>query len=345
MSKVETKNTMDTPNTTSNKAWIGIDVSKDILDVYLIVEQATPSYGQFANQKKGYVQLVKWVKRLTPQACYHFCLEATGSYSTGLALFLAEAGLLVSVVNPYRAKHAAIAQGACNKTDKASAKSLAEYCRREEPPLWRVASPEVRTLVGLVRHLDNLKEQLVQQTNRRQEPELLAQVAASLDKMIQYTQSEIRSVEKEIDRHINDHPDLKADRDLLVSIPGIGKETAHQILAELPDVSEFASAQAAAAFAGLNPTEFRSGTSIRRRTRLSKKGNKHLRRALYMPALTALRYNACIQSMAERLRSRKKSHMAIVGAAMRKLLMIAFGVLRTRQPFRVDFALTRQNAY
>jgi transposase len=131
---------------------------------------------------------------------------------------------------------------------------------------------------------------------------------------------------------------LQADRQLLESIPGIGAVTAQAILAELPDPARFASAQQAAAYAGLAPREYGSGTSVRRRTRLSKAGNARLRKALYLPALTALRFNPLLKALFERLVAAGKSKMAAVGACMRKLLMIAYGVLKNRTPFDPSWA-------
>jgi transposase len=128
-------------------------------------------------------------------------------------------------------------------------------------------------------------------------------------------------------------PKLQADCELLQSIPGVGTATAQVILAELPEVSHFAAAQQAAAYAGLAPREYRSGTSVHKRTRLSKAGNARLRKALYLPTLTAIRFNPLLRGFFERLVAAGKARMAAVGACMRKLLMIAYGVLKNRTPF------------
>ena len=129
------------------------------------------------------------------------------------------------------------------------------------------------------------------------------------------------------------HAALRADRQLLESIPGVGAATAQVILAELPEPARFASAQQAAAYAGLAPREYGSGTSVRKRTRLSKAGNARLRKALYLPTLTAIRFNPLLRGFFERLVAAGKARMAAVGACMRKLLMIAYGVLKSRTPF------------
>ena len=143
-------------------------------------------------------------------------------------------------------------------------------------------------------------------------------------------------LEQQIKTHIDQHPGLKGDQDLLLSIPGVGEKTARWLLAELPDVSQFASAQAAAAYAGLAPREYRSGTSVKRATRLTKRGNSRLRKALYFPAITAARHNPLVQALYDRLMAAGRPRMVAVCAAMRKLLMLCYGVLKHRQKFTLE---------
>jgi transposase len=125
---------------------------------------------------------------------------------------------------------------------------------------------------------------------------------------------------------------LREDRALLQSIPGVGATTAQAIPAELPAVGQVPSAEAAA-FAGLAPRQHQSGTTVRKRARLSKAGNARLRKALYLPALTAIQSNPLLKALDERLTAAGKAKMAAVGACMRKLLMISYGVLKNRAPF------------
>ena len=145
----------------------------------------------------------------------------------------------------------------------------------------------------------------------------------------------------QIKEHIDDDPDLRSNARLLESIPGIGAATAALLLAELGDMTRFSSARQVAAFAGLVPRLRESGTSVRGRSRLSKVGSSRLRKSLYYPAITALRFNPLIKSFGLRLSAQGKSKMLIVGAAMRKLLHIAYGVLKSQRPF--DPAFCTQN--
>lgn len=320
--------------------WIGIDVSKDTLDVCLLDVCLLRCSGkekdkQFSNDAAGHCKLLRWVEHLAGQETCHFCLESTGSYSTAIAHFLAEAGQPVSLVNPARIKYAGMAQGAGNKTDQADARLIAHYCRKENPPLWRAAAPEVRELVALVRRLHSVQELLVQEQNRLGQPGLPSVVRASLKKSIRFLEKEAEHLRRQIKEHTDTHSGLKADKELLLSIPGIGETTAHELLAQMPDVKEFSCAQSMAAYAGLAPREHSSGSSVRKnkKTRLSKQGNSHLRRALYFPAVSAVQWNPLVKAHYERLREKGKGKMVALGAAMRKLLMIAYGVLKNRQPF------------
>lgn len=320
--------------------YIGIDIAKLSFAACLVNPQGKPQKKELPNTPEGFAKLMRWVTYLAPDASYHFCMEATGSYYEALATFLAEANQWVSVVNPHRTHHAAKAAGAGNKTDPAEAHLLAEYARKENPPIWRRATPEVRTLIAMLRRLQALKDHLTQEQNRLGDPSVDGQpeVLASLEKSIAFLQGEIAALLKQIREHIDKHPNLRLDRDLLTSIPGIGEITAAWIMAELPDVRLIRSAQSAAAYTGLAPREYRSGTSVHRETRLSKRGNVHLRRVLYMPAITAVRFNPAVKALYDRLIARGRSRMVALGAAMRKLVMIAYGVLKNRKEFEYTAA-------
>ena len=138
--------------------------------------------------------------------------------------------------------------------------------------------------------------------------------------------------------HFKRYAPLRAKRDLLVTVPGIGPITAAKILAEVPEIESFEGARQVAAYAGLTPKEHITGSSVRGRTRLSKIGNARIRTALYMPAVVSIRCNPLVRALAERLRAKGKVPMVIIGAAMRKLLHLAYGVLKHGKPFDPAFA-------
>ena len=314
------------------KAWTGIDVSKLTLDACLLREEGKPVFKQFKNDPAGFSKLARWALSFGTLPI-HYCLEATGSHSDALAHFLAESGQAVSVENPARIKHFGIGIGRIQKTDKADAMTIATYCKMTSPSLWRLSAPEVRELVALLRRLQSLQELLNQEENRLKEPGLIQEVKRSLTQTVRFLRTQILRLRSQIDDHVNRHPGLKADKELLESIPGIGPMAAMWILAELPHPDQFPTAQAAAAYAGLAPQERRSGTSIKGKTRLSKAGKRQLRRALYMPAVSARRWNPLVKDLYDRLIARGHSRMAAIGACMRKLLMLAYGVLKHQKKF------------
>ena len=313
--------------------WVGLDVSRDTLDACLLRPNNKSTHKQFANDASGFAKLLRWIEHAAPDTSAHFCLEATGSYSQALALFLAEAGQRVSVVNPARIRFFGLAQAQGNKTDKADAVLIARFCRQEAPELWRVAVPEVQLLMALMRRLHAVQELAVQEKNRLSAPGQPAAVVESIENSIAYLEAEIKRLQGQIRDHIDTHPRLQRDAQLLQSIPGIGELTAWDLLAELPDVSQFDSAQSVAAYAGLAPREHRSGSSVRKHTRLSKQGNTRLRKAMYFPAVTGLRWNPLLKAHYQRMLAAGKPRMVALAACMRKMLMIVYGVLKHQQPF------------
>lgn len=200
-----------------------------------------------------------------------------------------------------------------------------------KPEPWQPLTPEVRELRALVRRLDELKGMLTQEKNRLESAD--AVVRPSIQDMIDLIESRILHVTQQIRDHIDCHPDLRGKRDLLETIPGIGPGTSAMIIAEFGDVSRFHDAGNMASFCGLTPRQRQSGTSVRGRSMLSKTGSARIRHALYMPALSAIRYNPVIRAFRARLLANGKHKMIIVGAVMRKLVYLAYGVLKSGRPF------------
>jgi len=310
---------------------LGIDVSKDTLDLVLITSKGS-FHKVISNQPQGYQSLAKWLK--SQQAGQvHACLEATGQYGEAVAAFLLEGGHLISVVNPARIKHYGESKLHRNKTDKADADLIAEFCQKEKPALWQPLSPEIKHLRALVRRLTDQKANLQQEINRLKSGEKDVWVIEDLQIHIDYLRERIKATEKEIDALIDQTPGLKSQHKLLTSIPGIGDHTASTLLAEIGDLSVYAGARQLAAYAGLNPQGHRSGTSVHKKTRISKQGRSELRCCLYMPAIVAMSHNPVIKDLNDRMAERGSHKMEIVVAAMRKLLHIAYGVLKNQIPF------------
>jgi transposase len=182
-----------------------------------------------------------------------------------------------------------------------------------------------RGLEQLKKERDRLKNQIGQSETPT--------VTGSLESVLESVNEQIDRLEEAIDKHVESTDTLARDRDLLETIPGVGSTTAALVLAELGDPAQFESARQAAAYAGLTPSHHKSGSSVHRKPRLSKVGSSRLRRALYFPAIAALRCNAAVEAFGDRLAERGKEKMVIIGAAMRKLLHICYGVLKNQAPF------------
>jgi len=314
---------------------LGIDVSKATLDLVLLNEEGK-SHKVISNDLAGLKALDKWlVSRHVDRV--HACLEATGQYGDEVSEYLYAQGHDVSVVNPARIKRYGESKLHRNKTDKADADLIAEFCLKEKPALWEPLSPDLKHLRALVRRLNDLQANYRQESNRLLSGEKDAWVIKDLSVHVEYLKARIVATEEEIQNFINQTPDLKAKQDLLVSIPGIGKKSSAMLLAELGDISGFESAPQLAAYAGLNPKGFSSGSSVHKKTRISKQGRSELRSCLYMPAVVAMRHNSVVRALKERLYERKLPTMAIVAAAMRKLLHIVYGVLKNQKPFDPEY--------
>jgi transposase len=318
---------MDSPAAT-----LGIDIAKLKFDVCLIKENGNAKHKVFANTRHGFEQLVCWLASHRV-ADSRACLEATGTYGDALALFLYEAGFVVSLVNPAAVRAFASAGLSRTKTDKVDAELIARFLLAQQPAAWQPPAPEVRHLQALVRRLESLIEMRVAEENRLSSGILNEAVRYSLEQHIAYLVEEIKQTEALIRQHINNHSNLKEQSELLDSIPGIGETTAALLLAEIVNIKQYKGARQVAAYAGLVPRERRSGTSVRGHTKLSKIGNARLRKALYFPAITALRCSDFFKAWAEPLRTRGKCKMSVIGAAMRKLIHLAYGVLKTGKPF------------
>lgn len=183
----------------------------------------------------------------------HFCMEATGPYSEAPATHPADAGRPVSVVNPTRVRYAALAWGRANKTDRADARPIAEYAARERPAAWQPPSSEVRELQALVRRIDDLVEMAALEEGRLSSPALATCVRKSVERTVRLLEKEVAKLRGAADELTASTPAVSADRELLESIPGVGRQTATVIPAELPAVERLPSAETAAAYCGLSP--------------------------------------------------------------------------------------------
>lgn len=311
---------------------VGIDIAKAKFDVAVLVPNGPMRHKTLPNTREGFRELLTWLEATL--FCFEpaFCMEATGRYGENLAYFLHDAGFVVSIVNPSCVKNYGRSKLRRTKTDKVDAALIAEYCLKESPTPWTPLPQDTRQLQQLNRELEYLKRLLAEEKSRLKAGSHFQPVRDCMDSRVCFFEAQIEVLETEINTLVESSKTLKRQKRLLVSIPGIGNTTANSLLAEIPDISKFKTAKQLVAFAGLVPREQSSGT-IQGKTRISKIGSSRLRKTLYMPAVSAKRYNPVIIALCSRIEQSGKSKMVAIGASMRKLIHIIFGVLKSGKPF------------
>jgi len=325
--------------------YVGIDVSKAKVDVATTTDgKKIISIATFDNNLEGFKKLSKWIKKYSDKSSkIHCCMESTGIYHEEIAEFLQET-FIVSVINPYQSKAFAGSQLIRTKNDKVDAGILACYCAISQPDETVKTPEEVKKLRRLLRFLNT------QITARAKEKTRLHSVkdndvADVLKTTILFLSDSIAQVEKLIKGHINNSPELKHQVELLKTIPGIGDKTAYEILAEIHiEDGKNINVKAQVAHAGLAPREYQSG-SIKGKPRICRTGNANLRKALYMPSMCAIQKNPLLSEFYHRLVNAGKIKMVALVATMRKLLVIAIGVLRNDRPFDPNWARIQQEKY
>jgi transposase len=311
--------------------FIGIDVSKASLDLASYPQGASIT---LPNQPKAFAELHTWLKAQGPVS--QIALEATGRYGEAMAQFLLAQGYALSYLNPRQVHNYSKSKLHYHKTDRQDAALIARFCALEQPPLWQAPSALRQVLQQRSRRLDALKAMRQQEVNRLASGLTDAFVLEQIKTSIAHFDRLIAQTQAALDALIQASPPLKVQETLLCSIRGIGKTTAQLLLAEI-EIQNFASARDLAVFVGITPLQHQSGSSIKKRSQISKQGNARLRAGLYLPAVVAKRYNPACRDLAQRLESRHKAGKVIVVALMRKLLHQVYGILKSGQPFDPNF--------
>jgi transposase len=311
--------------------YVGIDVSKQTLDI------ATYPASQplrLPNTTTGYQQLHAWLQH--HDEITQIGLEASGRYGEAVTDFLVAQNYAVSYLNPRQVHAFSQVHLHYHKTDAQDAQLIARYCALFHPDLYRPRSTLRKHLQQRSRRLDQLKKMRQQEVNRLQSglqdvftQHQIKATIAYFDTLIEQTRAAVHAFIVNDDRLAHQHR-------LLLSIPGIGSTTADLILAEI-DIDHFQTAPQLAAYIGITPQHFQSGTSVNKPATISKQGNARLRSGLYMPAVVAQRYNPPCHRFAGRLKAKQKHAMVVVIAVMRKLVHQIFGILKSNQPFDPDF--------
>ena len=267
-------------------------------------------------------------------------MEGTGVYHERAAIALHDAGMQVSIINPAQARDFAKGLAIRSKTDGLDSLVLARYGALVQPTIWIPPTPQARALQALLSRVDAVHQDLLREKNRQEKadatdtPELIRQ---SLADSIMFLQTQLKKLRQDIDDHINRHPELRDDAALLITIPGVGIKTSQHLLSVI-HLHHFHTAERLAAYLGVVPIQRQSGSSVLGRPKLSKTGPSHIRAVLYMAAVVASRHNPHVKALYERLIASGKSKMSALGAAMRKLVHLCFGVIKNRQPYNKNYS-------
>jgi transposase len=320
---------------------IGIDVSKLGLDcAYLRDEdQRKAKRKHVKNSPECFASLLSWAATVSGLAAgeIRFIIEPTSIYHELLVQFLYQRHATVYLVNPARIRKFAEGMGIMSKNDLIDADILTRYGLLNRRLIaYRPEPEELSDLKSLLNRLNSLERDLRRELNRQEKigkTSVLHRLEKqSMQRFVKQLKKEIVFFKKHIRDSIKSSTSLKRDYDLLLTIPGIGAKTAWTMIVILAS-RRFESAQEVASFLGLNPVEKRSGKTQYRRPRLSKAGNGRLRQSLFFPAMVATRKNPDIKAQYERLLAAGKTKMCALGAAMRKLVHICYGVLKHQRPY------------
>ena len=325
---------------------VGVDVSKKEFVVYfevMLSDQTYKKVGQrkFKNTPKGIKEFVKWLEqKAVPQTLLQVVMEATGRYHEALAYHLYEHRYRVCIVLPNRIKHFGHSLNQFSKTDPIDAAIIARYGACQLPQAWQPASPSMRRLRELTRERQDVIKIRTQANNRlcamrvaaKPEPSTIERLEAQLD----FFNQQIQDIEGEMKQLGRQDKVLTQQLLLLTSIPHIGQTTAYTILAETAGFALFENRNQLIKYAGLDVVQRQSGSSINGKTKVSKRGNAHLRAALYMPAVGLIGKPGVFQDTYLRCFGRHKNKSKALMAVQRQLLLVIFGVHQSQRMYDPD---------
>ena len=307
----------------ATSSYVGIDVSKDRLDVAVLGEERA---WQVDNTSQGIAQLVSWMQDLQPAL---IVVEATGGYQRAVVEVLFHAGLPVAVVNPAQVRQFARACGLLAKTDKLDAQVLAVFGQRVQPKPYTGKSEAEKQLSALLVRRKQVEEMLKAEQNRLRT--VSPSLRGSVERSIAFLKEEKKRLDEQIRELMNEQKAWQEQTEILGSAPGVGPVTTATLLAELPELGKM-DRKKIAALVGVAPMNYDSGR--KRGYRKTKGGRTEVRSVLYMSTLVATRYNPLIRSQYQHLLKRGKEKKVALTACMRKFLTILNAMLRDRQPFR-----------
>jgi transposase len=312
---------------TSSETYVGIDVSKERLDVAILGQKQQE---QVCNSQTGIKELVQWMQELQPAL---IVVEATGGYQRAVVEALFVAGLAVAVVNPARVRQFARACGLLAKTDKLDAQVLAVFGQRVQPKPYTGKSEAEKQLSALLVRRKQVEEMLKAEQNRLRT--ISPSLRDAVERSIAFLKEEKKILDEQICELMSEQKAWQEQTEILTSAPGVGVVTTATLLAELPELGKM-DRKKIAALVGVAPMNYDSGK--KRGYRKTKAGRTNVRSVLYMSTLVATRYNPVIQKQYQHLLKRAKEKKVALTACMRRFLTILNAMLRDQQPFRCTTA-------
>lgn len=316
--------------------YVGIDVSKLTLDVSVEIGTSF-EHKQYSNTQSGYEELCSYLEK--KGGFYHCVMEASGTYYLGLATYLYEKKLGVSVVNPLVIKRFCQMRMTRAKTDKKDSMRIAEYGKAEKPSFWEPEASYLKEIRQIMTHIDLLQKTIVQYLNQKeallQIPDPSIDVLNSLEELSEKTQEKVRELEAKMRALIEENHAQMFEN--LQTIPGIGPKTATMLIVVSGAFTRFSSAKQLISYLGLAPRIFQSGTSVRGKSRICKMGMGRVRATLYMCSRSAKRCNKTCQDLFNRLRENGKAFREANIAVVNKLIKQAFAIATKNQVFDPNF--------
>lgn len=308
--------------------YVGLDISKHTIDVFELNGDSGKSY-QISNDAMGHDELIKILNRSTDEL--HVCCEYTGIYYCDVAIALYQANIAVSVVNAYSIKSFARLMLSRTKTDKQDAKLIAQYCKINNPPKWIPPDKELQVLKNLTRRIEQLTKMRTMELNRQKVAD--EYTAPSVEKIIALLSKEIEEIRNKLQNCIEQNENLSHQQKLLTSITGIGKATASVLLSVFAEIDKFPTANHLVSYLGLSPIIVESGSSVRGKSRISKMGDKFIRKSLYLPARTACLRSKLFKPWFDYHISRGKHPKQVYVMMMRKLIIYAYNIIKSGTEF------------
>jgi transposase len=328
---------------------IGLDISSKKVNgsISLIDENQKVSVKSsivFYNTLKGFLELSLWIKKwhTQPEIPLVICMEATGVYHENCALYLFEKGHAVSIILPNKAKHYLISMGLKSKNDSIDAKGLSKMGAEQCLGLWQPAGKYFYELRQYTRQHQNLQEQKTVINNQLHALEFgmydIKPVVKQLKKVVQLFDKQIKELDKIIKKHLESNQIVKQKVVNICQIKGIGILTVATILAETNGFELFKNYKQLVSYAGFDVVERESGSSVTGKTRISKKGNSHIRRALFMPAFTAVKYQEpSLFGLYERTYAKHAIKMKSYVAVQKKLLTTIYHLWKKNEEYNPNY--------